>query len=118
MAFQCTINTKERLNPKVKIMENIIGNLNKAFENRVRLGVMSILMVNEKVDFNTLKQMLEVTDGNLASHLSALEKNEYIVVKKQFVGRKPKTDYSVTETGKKAFNEHLKALEKFLNQLH
>lgn len=99
-------------------MKDLIGNLNKAFENRVRLGVMSILMVNDKVDFNTLKQMLKVTDGNLASHLTALEKNEFIEVQKLFVGRKPKTNYSATEAGKKAFNEHLKALEKFLDQMH
>lgn len=99
-------------------MEDLIGNLNKAFENRVRLGVMSILMVNDAVDFNTLKQMLNVTDGNLASHLAALEKNNYISIKKQFVGRKPRTDYSVTDIGKVEFNKHLEALERFLNKMH
>jgi DNA-binding MarR family transcriptional regulator len=91
-----------------------INTLNKTFENRIRLGVMSLLMVNDKIDFNTLKEMLDVTDGNLASHLSALEKSDYIKVTKQFVGKKPRTTYAVTGEGKKAFNEHLDALEKLI----
>jgi len=95
-------------------MKEIISNINKAFENRVRLGIMSILAVNDKVDFNSLKEMLDVTDGNLASHIAALEKNEYIRVHKKFVGKKPNTTYSVTESGKKAFTAHLDALEKLI----
>ena len=95
---------------------NLIEQLNKSFENRIRLGIMSVLMVNEKVDFNTLKQMLQLTDGNLASHISALEKAEYIKVHKQFVGKKPQTTYSTTAIGKKAFNEHLDALEKLIKR--
>lgn len=98
-------------------MESIIGKLNKAFENRVRLGVMSVLMVNETIDFNTLKKNLDLTDGNLASHLNALEKNGFIEVYKYFVGKKPRTDYKATKKGKKAFKEHLDALEKLLNQV-
>ncbi|MGZ4036075.1 MAG: winged helix-turn-helix domain-containing protein [Bacteroidia bacterium] len=97
-------------------MKNYIQNLNKAFENRIRLGIMSILMVNDSVEFSTLKEMLDITDGNLASHISALEKIEYVSVTKQFIGKKPNTTYSVTKTGKKAFNEHLDALEKLLKQ--
>jgi DNA-binding MarR family transcriptional regulator len=75
---------------------------------------MSILMVNDRVEFSTLKEMLDITDGNLASHISALEKAEYVEVKKQFIGKKPNTTYTVTKAGKKAFNEHLDALEKLL----
>ena len=89
-------------------------NFNKAFENRVRLGVMSILMVNDSVEFVRLKELLQVTDGNLASHLSALEKEGYVAVIKQFVNRKPQTSYAVTAAGKKAFNEHLNSLENLL----
>ena len=92
----------------------MIGELNKAFESRVRLGIMSILMVNESVDFLTLKEMLQVTDGNIASHVTALEKHQYIEVKKQFIGKKPNTSYSVTNTGRKAFTDHLDALEKLI----
>lgn len=97
-------------------MKNYIHNLNKAFENRIRLGIMSILMVNDRVEFSTLKEMLDITDGNLASHISALEKLEYIEVQKQFVGKKPNTTYKATRIGKKAFNEHLDALENLLKQ--
>ena len=97
-------------------MKSFIHNLNKAFENRVRLGIMSVLMVNDKVDFNTLKEILDVSDGNLASHMSALEKAEYIVVEKSFIGKKPNTTYKVTKAGKKAFNEHLDALEKLVEK--
>lgn len=91
-----------------------IHKLNKAFENRVRLGIMSILMVNDSMDFNTLKEMLDLTDGNLASHASALEKEGFMHIKKEFVGKKTLTTYSATKTGIKAFNEHLDALEKLL----
>ena len=75
---------------------------------------MSILMVNDWVEFSTLKEMLDITDGNLASHIVALEKIEYVEVKKQFIGKKPNTTYAVTKTGKKAFNEHLDALENLI----
>ncbi len=92
----------------------MIGELNKAFESRVRLGIMSILMVNDSVDFLTLKEMLQVTDGNIASHITALEKFQYIEIKKQFIGKKPNTSYSVTNKGRKAFTEHLDALEKLI----
>ena len=95
-------------------MKEIINGLNREFESRVRLGIMSVLMVNDKAEFKTLKELLELTDGNLASHLSALEKADYIKVKKQFVDRKPNTTYSATREGKKAFTDHLNLLEKFL----
>lgn len=97
-------------------MKNYIQHLNKAFENRIRLGIMSVLMVNDKIEFSSLKEMLDITDGNLASHISALEKLEYIEVQKQFIGKKPNTTYKVTRLGKKAFNEHLDALENLLKQ--
>ncbi len=97
-------------------MKNFIEDLNKAFESRIRLGIMSVLMVNNWVDFGTLKEMLQVTDGNLASHITALEKMEYIKVQKQFVGKKPNTSYAVTKAGKKAFSNHLDALENLLKK--
>ncbi len=96
-------------------MKNYIADLNKAFESRVRLGIMSILLVNEFVDFGTLKEQLQITDGNLASHIQALEKLAYIQVKKQFIGKKPNTSYAISVAGKKAFSAHLDALEKLIN---
>ena len=95
-------------------MKNIITQLNPAFDHRNRLGIMSILAVNDWVEYNTLKELLNLTDGNLASHLKALESADYIKVRKQFVGRKPQTTYHVTETGKQAFKAHLDALETLL----
>jgi DNA-binding MarR family transcriptional regulator len=86
----------------------------KAFDSRIRLVLVSILAVNDRIDFNSLKDYLEVTDGNLASHLKALEKEEFITVEKSFIGKKPNTRYSLTEAGKNAFNEHLKALERLI----
>lgn len=96
------------------VMVNPISGLNKIFDNRVRLGVMSILMVNEEVSFNDFKQMLEVTDGNLASHMVTLEGEGFIKVHKSFIGRKTNTTYSVTKAGEKAFTDHISALEKMI----
>jgi DNA-binding MarR family transcriptional regulator len=93
-----------------------LSKLNKAFDSRVRLGIMSILAVNEKIDFSELKEMLELTDGNLASHMAALEKIKYIGVTKQFVGKKPNTSYSLTAEGREAFKQHLKALEELIRK--
>lgn len=95
-------------------MKNPIGNLQKVFESRIRLGIMSALMVNDTLDFNALKDLLELTDGNLASHLKALEQQEIIVVSKQFVGRKPSTTYRATDLGKNLFRQHLSALEELI----
>lgn len=95
-------------------MKISIGGLHKAFESRIRLGIMSALAVNDVLDFNALKEYLDVTDGNLASHIKALEKEEFIGVEKSFVGKKPNTRYFMTKEGKKAFNDHLEALEKFI----
>ncbi|MGK7391668.1 MAG: winged helix-turn-helix domain-containing protein [Candidatus Cyclobacteriaceae bacterium M2_1C_046] len=95
-------------------MKTIIHGLHKAFESRVRLGIMSALAVNDTLDFNALKEYLEVTDGNLASHLKALEKEDFIGVKKSFIDRKPNTRYYMTKQGKKAFEEHISALENLI----
>ncbi len=97
-------------------MKNYIADLNKAFESRVRLGIMSILLVNDMVDFGMLKEQLQLTDGNMASHLAALEKAQYITITKKFVGKKPNTTYTVTKEGKKAFNLHIDALEKLIQK--
>ena len=88
--------------------------LHKAFESRIRIGIMSALAVNDRLDFNALKSYLDVTDGNLASHLKALEKEAFIGVEKTFIGRKPKTTYFMTTAGNKAFRDHLNALEKII----
>ena len=75
---------------------------------------MSALLVNDILDFNSLKELLDITDGNLASHIKAPEKEEFIGIEKSFVGKKPNTRYYITKEGRNAFNEHLKALENII----
>jgi DNA-binding MarR family transcriptional regulator len=98
-------------------MKNPIENLNKAFDSRIRLGIMSALLVNEEVSFNDLKELIQVTDGNLASHPKNLEEAAYIKVHKGFIGRKTNTTYSITKAGDKAFKAHLDALEKMIRSV-
>lgn len=98
-------------------MKISLHGLHKTFESRVRLGIMSALTVNELLDFNSLKDYLNVTDGNLASHLKALEKEKFIEVQKSFVGRKPNTSYAASKLGRKAFNDHLNALEQLIKNV-
>ncbi len=95
-------------------MKKYIADLNKAFESRVKLGIMSILLANDTVNFATLKEELQLTDGNMSSHLSSLEKAGYLSITKKFVGMKPNTSYAVTSEGRKAFGDHLDALERLI----
>ena len=95
-------------------MKEIIESLDKIFENRIRLAVMSVLVVNDSIDFNSLKQLLDVTDGNLATHIAALEKRKFVKVEKEFVGKKTLTTYSATQAGRKAFSGHVDALEQII----
>lgn len=98
-------------------MKNPIEHLNKIFDSRIRLGIMSALMVNSHMNFNDLKELMQITDGNLASHMKTLEENSYVKVQKGFVGRKTNTLYSVTKAGEAAFKAHLEALEQMIKSL-
>ncbi len=95
-------------------MKHLIHTLNKAFDHRVRLGVMAVLLAGDAVSFTDLKDVLDLTDGNLASHVAALEEAGYVLVSKQFIGKKPNTTYTATAEGRAAFQQHLEALEKLL----
>lgn len=97
-------------------MKRVLENFNKAFESRVRLGIMSVLAVNRSMDFISLREALEVTDGNLASHLRALEDAGFISIEKSFIDRKPNTKYTITEEGMDSFRHHIKALEDLINK--
>lgn len=99
-------------------MKDPTQQLNKVFDSRVRIGIMSALAVNEQLNFNDLKGLMDVTDGNLASHLKTLEENNYIKVQKGFIGRKTNTTYSITKAGEKAFRAHLDALEEIIKKLN
>ena len=92
----------------------ILDGLNKVFESKIRLGIMSVLVANGSADFATLKSLLDLTDGNLASHTRSLEEAGYLSCEKKFVGRKPNTTYMVTDAGREAFAAHISALERFL----
>ena len=98
-------------------MKNPITQLNKVFDSRLRIGIMSALMVNDTLNFNDLKGLIDITDGNLASHLKTLEDNKYIEVKKGFIGRKTNTTYSITKAGEKAFRSHLDAIEQIIKNI-
>lgn len=98
-------------------MKPLLDGFDKAFENKTRLAIMSMLVVNTTMDFNTLKEMLQATDGNLASHITALEKATYIEVRKGFVGRKTNTTYKATKQGIKAFKDHIDSLENFIKNI-
>ncbi|UCG61362.1 MAG: transcriptional regulator [Candidatus Zixiibacteriota bacterium] len=99
-------------------MKEIIAQINKVFENKTRLGVMSALMVNTSIDFTDLRDLLGITDGNLASNIYLLERLKYLKVKKRIIARKMRTSYSITESGRRAFLEHLKALESLIEGLN
>jgi DNA-binding MarR family transcriptional regulator len=105
------------MNNSTNQMKNPIQHLNKIFDSRIRLGIMSALAVNDEVNFNELKELIDVTDGNLASHLKTLEDNAYVKVEKGFIGRKTNTTYKITKSGEKAFRNHLDALEKMIRSI-
>lgn len=98
-------------------MNNPISQLNKVFDSRIRIGIMSALVVNESLNFNDLKTLIDVTDGNLATHLKTLEESGYLKVQKGFIGRRTNTTYSITKAGEKAFRTHLDALEQIIKGL-
>jgi DNA-binding MarR family transcriptional regulator len=98
-------------------VKNYFQELNKAFESRARLGIMSSLMVNDSMDFIALKELLELTDGNLAGHTRALEQAGYLRVEKSFIGKKPNTRFFITPEGRQAFELHLEALEKIIREM-
>ena len=94
-----------------------IKQLNKVFDSRIRIGIMSALMVNDSLAFNDLKAIIDVTDGNLATHLRTLEEQQYIAVQKGFIGRKTNTTYTITIRGQEAFRSHIDALEQIIKKL-
>jgi len=96
------------------MMYQIISRMHKALENKTRLAIVSLLSVHSSIDFLELKELLNTTDGNLASHVAALEKESFLVIEKKIVGKKTNTSYQLTETGRAAFKEHLQALEELV----
>lgn len=98
--------------------ENALGEtldaIDETIHQKVRLGIMSALMARGECDFRFLKETLGVTDGNLSIHLARLEEAGYISVRKEFVQRKPRTTYTPTKKGEKAFQAYLAVLERIV----
>ena len=99
------------------MQEHLAIKLDKVIHQKARLGILSILMVKGEVEFNYLKERLKLTDGNLSTHLSHLEKEKYIKIQKKFLKKKPKTICRLTEKGREAFSEYIKNLEKIIQVL-
>ena len=97
-------------------LENPFNQLDKVLEHRLRLQIMSVLAANPFYDFNSLKELLDVTDGNLASNLKTLEREKYLSVSKSFLDRKPLTKYKITDKGRTAFKKHIDAMEALVSQ--
>jgi DNA-binding MarR family transcriptional regulator len=97
-------------------VKNPFEHLDKVLEHSVRLQIMSVLVANDVYDFNSLKDILGLTDGSIASHIKALEKEKYILISKSFIDKKPNTKYKATERGRTVFKKHLDALEELIRQ--
>ncbi|PGS14094.1 transcriptional regulator [Bacillus cereus] len=91
-----------------------VNNLNDLIHAKIRLGIMSLLMIYEECDFTYLKKSLSVTDGNLGSHLRKLEDAEYVVITKTFISKKPKTIVKITNLGADAYREYISTIESIL----
>ena len=88
--------------------------LDRLIHERIRLGILSALAVNDPISFNDLKKLLKTTDGNLSVHARKLEEAGYIACKKSFSGRVPKTEYRLTEAGHRAFAQYLDEMETLI----
>jgi len=91
-------------------------NIDDLIHSRIRLAIMSVLITVDEADFNFLKDKVNATDGNLSVHLKKLEEGNYISVKKEFIDRKPKTLYTLTKIGVKAFEAYVAQLEKLIKK--
>ena len=91
--------------------------LDRLIHERIRLGMVSALAVNESLSFNDLKKLLKTTDGNLSVHARRLEEAEYLICEKYFVGRLPKTVYRLTPTGQRALERYLDHMEALIQSM-
>jgi DNA-binding MarR family transcriptional regulator len=98
-------------------VESALPNLDRIIHERMRLGIVSALAVNESLTFNELKKLLQTTDGNLSVHARRLEEAEYVECTKSFEGRMPKTEYRLTVAGRKAFERYLDHLEALIHAM-
>lgn len=98
-------------------VEQALPNLDRIIHERMRLGIISALAVNESLTFNELKKLLQTTDGNLSVHARRLEEVQYVECTKSFEGRMPKTEYKLSAAGRKAFERYLDHMEALIQAL-
>jgi len=97
-----------------KAIESAMPDLDRLIHERIRLGMITALAVNKSLTFNDLKALLDTTDGNLSVHARKLEEAQYVVCSKSFEGRMPKTEYRLTESGRRAFDRYLNHMEALI----
>jgi DNA-binding MarR family transcriptional regulator len=100
-----------------RTVEAALPNLDRIIHERMRLGIVSALAVNDSLTFNELKRLLQTTDGNLSVHARRLEEAKYVECSKSFEGRMPKTEYRLTAAGRKAFERYLDHMEALIQSL-
>lgn len=98
-------------------VENALPKLDRIIHERMRLGIVSALAVNDSLTFNELKRLLQTTDGNLSVHARRLEEAKYVECTKSFEGRMPKTEYRLTSAGRKAFERYLNHMDALIHSL-
>jgi DNA-binding HxlR family transcriptional regulator len=91
-----------------------VTNLDRLIHERLRLGIVSVLAVNDRLTFNDLKRLLDTTDGNLSVHARKLEDAQYIACEKTFAGRLPHTEYRLTSAGRRALERYLAHMEALI----
>jgi DNA-binding MarR family transcriptional regulator len=95
-------------------MKDLLKQINKAFDNKIRLAIMAHLMQKKTATFNEMKTLLGATDGNLSSNATVLEEGQYIEIKKQILRKKSHTTYEITDKGRSYFKLHIEALSKII----
>ena len=99
------------------VQPQTIPDLDRLIHERIRLGIVSALAVNKSVTFNELKKLLQTTDGNISVHARKLEEANYITCTKSFEGRMPKTEYRLTDAGRRALEKYLNHMEALIGTM-
>ncbi len=104
-------------NARISVAAAAPTKLDRLIHERLRLGILSALAVNDRLTFNELKKLMETTDGNLSVHARKLEDAEYVTCTKSFEGRIPRTDYTLTSSGRKALEKYLDHMESLIKAM-
>ena len=113
-AGERTLQSRHAGDRRVATRQRELPELDRLIHERIRLGIVSALAVNDSLSFNDLKRVLKTSDGNLSVHARKLEEADYVRCKKFFDGRMPRTEYRLTSSGRKAFEDYLRQMETFI----